>query len=240
MEITATVEPSLWAVRLHATGATGAVEWTRRSPGGVDTIVGTWDLVWDYGPELNRPYTYIATDDTSAEVSQTVTVTADRPVLASTTSPIAYPVTVVEYRPLRGEGVTRWHPVLGRSDPFVTIHPALYPSGLLRLLAPDHTTRIQLWQLLEGGEPLLLRTTCADRVDSMTFVATSWEDPFLGAAARSGPATIDIDFQRITEVPGIAPPIPDRTWQTILDGHTTWQDVLGSYKDWRAVLDGAG
>ncbi len=240
MQATAVVDPTLWAVRLEATGATGTVHWTRRTSGGTDTAVGDGSLVWDYGADLNRPYTYIAADDNGTAVTQQITIAASIPVLSSTTSPIAYPVTVVEYRPLRGQGMTRWHPVLGRSDPFVTIHPALYPSGRLRVLAPTHVVRIQLLQLLAGGEPLLLRTTCPERVDTMTFVVTSWEDPFLSQGARSGPATIDIEFQRITDVPGIAPPVPDRTWQTVLDDHTTWQDVLDTYPTWRAVLDGAG
>lgn len=237
MDVTATVDTALWAVKLTAANASGTVTWLRRV-GGRDHNIGTGATVWDYSPPLNRPITYIATDDTSSAVTQQVTVAADGPILSSTISPIAYPVTVVDYRPLRGIAATVWHPVLGRNDPVVTIHPALYPSGLLRLYMATATVRVQLIELLTLGEPLVLRTTCTDRVDNMTFVMTEWEDPFVNDRRKGPPAYLDITFQQVTDEIGAPIPIPDRTYQTWVDDHPTYQALFDAYPDYRAALDG--
>lgn len=234
---TATVDAALYAVRLQATGTTGTVDWYRRYAG-ANTHVATGALAYDYAPDLNTPYEYIAVDDTDSQTTAQVTVPADRPVLSSTTSPLARAVTVVDARPYEGEGRSVWHPVLGRTDPFVTIHPALYPAGTLRFYAATHSERVALIRLMERGEPMHLRTTCPERLDTMVFIMTRWRDPFTRDGARSGPAYIEVDYQRVTEVPGIAPPAADRTWQTVLDDHTAWQDVLDGYGSWRDVLDG--
>lgn len=237
MQITVTVNPDIWAVRLEASAAVGQVDWVRRT-GGRDEPVGSGTLVWDYTGELNRSYTYIATDDVDTEVSAPTTVTSDRPVLSSTTSPMAVQVDVVDQRPLFGQGRSVWHPVLGRNDPFVTVHPALYPSGLLRLSAPTPTVRGNLIDLLTRGEPLSLRTTCPDRVSSMVFLMLSWSDPFTRTGRKGGPAYLEIDFQQVTEAPGILPPAPDRTYATILAEHTSYADVAASYATYRDLLDG--
>lgn len=237
MNITATVDQSIWAVKLVATGATGTVDWYRRASGS-NTHVGQGTVVWDYAADLNRAYEYVAVDDADTEVSPAVTIAADGPVLSSTTSQIAMRVTVVDARPYRGEGRSVWHPVLGRSDPFVTIHDALYPAGLLRLHMSTRTERADLINMMQRGEPMLLRSTCAD-VDTMVFIMTAWSDPFAGAGRKRGPAYLEIDFQRVTEVPGITPPDPDRTYQTVLDDHTTYQDAVDMYATYRDLLDGA-
>lgn len=237
MNITATPDQSIWAVRLEAAAATGTVTWTRRV-GGTDTAVGTGPLVWDYRPPLNTPCTYIAVDEAGAEVAGPVTVPSDLPVLSSTVAPIAYQVRVVDYRPLRAEAGSRWHPVLGRSDPFVTMRPGLHPSGMLRLWAASAAERTWLVDLLQSGDVLHLRSTCADRVDTMTFTWLRWEDPFAGEGRKAPPAYLEVEFQQVTDSLGGPVPIPDRTWQTILDDHATWSDVLAAYPTWRSVLEG--
>ena len=238
MIITATVDAALYAVKLTATGATGTVEWFRRYAG-ANTPIGTGTTLWDYTADLNRPYEYVATDDVSSEVAGPVTIAADGPVLASTTSPLAKRVTVVDYRPLTMEGRSVWHPVLGRRDPFVTIHPTLYPSGTLRLWAATNTDRVAITELMDGGEPLLLRSTCPDRVDTMTFIVLRGSDPFAGEGRKHGPAYLELEFQMVSEVAGVAPPAPDRTYQTVVDDHPTYTDVLDGYATYRGLLDGA-
>ena len=238
MQVAVAVDPALYAVRLSASGATGSVAWTRRSEGR-DTPVGTGALVWDYAPPLNRVLEYIAVDDADAVVSDPVEVAADGPVLSSTRSPMALPVTVVDSRPYEGQGRSVWHPVLGRSDPFVTIHAATYPAGLLRLHAPTHTVRANILELLQGGEPLLLRSTCPERVDTMTFLMTAWRDPFASDRAKGGPAYIEVDFQRVTELTRIPPPDPDRTYATVAADHADYAELLTVYASYRDLLDGA-
>lgn len=238
MIIAATVDAALYAVKLTATGYTGTVEWFRRTAS-ANTPIGTGPVLWDYTAELNRAHEYVATDDTDTEVAGPVTIAADSPVLSSTTSQIAKRVTVVDYRPVEMLGRSVWHPVLGRRDPFVTIHPTLYPSGTLRLWATTNNDRVAVKEMLDGGEPLLLRSTCPDRVDTFTFIVLRASDPFAGEGRKGGPAYLEIEFQMVSEVQGIAPPAPDRTWQTVVDDHATWQEVLDTYPTWRAVLDGA-
>ena len=237
MQLTATVDQDLWAVKLVATGATGTVEWFRRS-GGVNTPIGSGTVLWDYTADLNRTFEYVAADDVDSDTVGPVRIDADAPVLSSSMSAIARAVQVVDYRPLSGQGRTRWHPVLGRPDPIVTVHRALYPSGLLRLSVPTPAERQALIDLLRLGEPLLLRSTCPERVDTMTFVMQNWQDPFAGRGRKHGPAYLDIDFQQVSAFTSIAPPDPDRTYQTILDQHATYAEVLQVYTDYRHVLDG--
>lgn len=240
MDITVTVEPATFAVRLEATGATGQVDWFARRLG-VDRYVGYTagdGVIYDRQPDLNVTYEYVAGDDLETLVSAPVSVTATRPVLSSTTSAIATEVTVVTVRPYRGEGRSVWHPVLGRNDPLVTVHRALYPSGQLTLDAPTPSVREELLAMLDRGEPLLLRSTCAERVDTMQFIMTAWEDPFRTDGRKGGPAYLVIDYQQVTRATGIVPPDPNRTYQTVLDMHPTYQDILATWADYRALLDG--
>ncbi len=231
MELTATVDTSLRAVRLAASGATGTVTWYRRYAG-ADTLIGTGAVLWDYSVPLNLPHEYRATDDTGAAAVGPVTVASDRPVLGSTTSAFAFPVTVRETHPLRAEGQSVWHPVLGRSDPYVTIHPALYPSGTLVVHAPTAQDRQRVWELLERGEPLLLRSTCPERVPTMNILMLSWE----WESWRS--PWLSIEFQQVTESPGLLAPPPDRTYQSLLDEALTYEDLLAAYPTYRDLLDG--
>lgn len=241
MQITATAYDSgLWAVRLETTGAVGRVDWYRRRAG-AETHIGAVDgdgVLWDYKPELGLTYEYVAVDDVDSVTSPPVSITSSHPILSSTTSAIARRVTVVEYRPYRGDGRSVWHPVLGRNDPLVTIHPALYPQGTLRLWAADNDERLALIDMLRLGEPLHLRTTCSERLDSMHLLMLSWSDPFPNDRRRSGPCYIDIEFQAMSDTPGIVPPDPGRTYQTVLDAHDTYQDVLITWPTYRALLDG--
>jgi hypothetical protein len=231
VQITATVVESVAAVKLTAAGATGEVHWFRRY-GGVDTPIGTGAVLWDYGVPLNLPHEYRATDDETVATAGPVTVTSDRPVLASTISNIAARVTVRTAHPLRGEGQSVWHPVLGRSDPYVTIHPALYPAGSLILHTPTAAERQRVRDLLERGEQLLLRSTCPDRIPTMNILMTSWE-----WESWDSPWLL-VEFQQVTDEPGLLPPPPDRTYQTVLDESATYAAVLDAHATYRDLLDG--
>jgi len=231
--------PSIWAVRLTATGYTGTVSWYRDTANSSDVYVGDGSTVLDRTVPLDEPVTYYATDDLTLQTAAPLTLpSGGLPVLSSTMNSTAYAVTVVSYRPYRGQGVSVWHPVIGRSDPLVSIFPALYPAGDLVLRVPDNDTRTNLILLLQPGDPLLLRSTCHDRLDTMTILMTSWEDPYVSAEAQGGPSYLRITYQRVTDVAPAWEPPPDRTYQTVLTDHATYQAVLTDYPTYQGLLDG--
>jgi hypothetical protein len=240
LTITAVPIASLYAVRLTASGQTGTVSWYRDTADENDAHIGDGPALVDRGGPVSEPVAYYATNDLTLATAPTITVdSGGLPVLASTMYNVAYPVTVVSYRPYRGQGASVWHPVIGRSDPLVSIFPALYPAGMLRLRVETNDQRLDLVRnLLAKGDPLYLRPTCHDRLDEMTFLMLDWSDPYVGAESQGGPLYLDINYQRVTEVPPAWTPTPDRTYQTIIDQHATYQDVLDSYATYQDMLDG--
>jgi len=239
LTITTTPVPSMWAVRLNATGNTGTVSWYRDTATTSDLYLGDGPTVLDRTVPLDEPVTYYATDDLTLATAPLFTLpSGGLPVLSSTMNSTAYAVTVVSYRPYQGQGASVWHPVIGRSDPLVSIFPALYPSGELVLRVPDNDTRTNLILMLQPGDPLLLRSTCHDRLDTMTILMTSWEDPYVSDQAQGGPAYLRIRYQRVTDVAPAWQPPPDRTYQTVLTQHATYQAVLDAYPSYQALLDG--
>jgi len=239
MALTVAVEvlPAMWAVRLTATGYTGTVDWYR-SGGATDLHLGTGPILTDRAIPLNEPVIYYATDDTDLTVADAVQIDTPNPILANTTSSNALQVVAVSYRPYQGQGASVWHPVLGRPDPYVTIHPATYPAGELVLRVADNAQRIELIRMLQPGDPLLLRSTCPERLDTFTFLMTSWSDPFTQDQAKEGPAYLRIQYQRVTEVQPAWQPPPDRTYQTVLNENATYQAVLDGHGTYQALLDG--
>lgn len=235
MIVTAEVLPN-WSVRLTATSYTGQVDWFRVA--GRDVPLGSGPVIEDRAAPLNQPVTYYATDDVSTVSSSPVTINATGPVLSSTMSNVAMLVTVVSFRPYAGEGRSVWHPVIGRSDPFVSVFPAMYPGGDLVIRAGTNDERVNLIQsLLQPGHPLLLRSTCLDRLDTMVFLMTSWSDPFAVDTMREGATHLTLSFQRVTEVtPAYVPPA--RSYQNMLDENSTYQVVLDDYATYQGLLDG--
>ena len=237
MDITVELVPPQMAVRLTATGAVGDVAWYE-DQGATDRAVGTGGVVIDRAAPLNRPLTYFATDDEGSAIADPITISTARSHLGSTLSSDSHPVTVVSWRPLEGEGRTVWHPILGRPDPFVTIHPAQYPAGLLRLLLADAGERERLLRLLQPGDPLLLRTACPERAPTMTFVMTAWSDPFLGDGRRDGRAYLDVSFQQVTESVGLQPPPADRNYATLPLEAADYAALKALHATYLAVMDG--
>jgi len=149
-------------------------------------------------------------------------------------------VEVLTARPYDGEGRSRFHMVLGRSDPLVSILPAMYPGGVLELLARTPAQRLRLIDLLRRGDPLHLRTTDEARLDTMTLLMLSWSDPYLEDRAVTGPAAIRVEYQRVTDVPALSPPVPDRTYATVAADHLTYAELVTTYATYTDLLDGTG
>ena len=238
LTVTVTPVPAMWGYRLTATGYSGVVSWYRAA-GATDLHLGDGPTVLDRGVRLNEPVTYFATDDVDLVVAASpVEMAADLPVLAQTMNSAAKPVHVDSYRPYSGEGRSVWHPVIGRSDPFVSIFPATYPQGELVLRAADNAERTELIRMMQPGDPLLIRSTCPDRLDTMTFLMLGWNDPYARDEAQGGPSLIRIRYQRVTEVLAAWTPSPDWTYQAVLDTHPTYQAVLDAFPTYQALLDG--
>ena len=236
MDVTATVDATAYAVRLAATNSTGTVTWVRRYAG-QDTPVGTGEQQFDY-PPLNVPVEYAATDQLETDVTTAVTVAATDPILSVEGRLLAVPVTVLSYRPVDYVNPSRVWPVLGRQDPLVTVHPTLYPSGTMRLHAGTYTRMLDVLAMLPTGQPLLLRSTCEERVPTFTFNYQRATNGYLRDSAVDVPAYIDFEFQQVQASPGIAPPPPDRTYQTWVDDHLTYDDVRTMYAVYLGALEG--
>ena len=235
MDITVEVVPALYAVRLTAANYTGTVHWYE-DEGATNRHIGDGAVLMDRRGRLNQELTYFAVDDVETK-SATATIPADLPVLSSTATSVAWEVEVIRWRPLRGYGLSTAHFVLGRSDPFVTIHPAAFPEGQLQLLARTPTQRERIVDLIRPGDPLHIRTTCPERLATFEFIVRSWADPFLSDEARDGYATVDIDYQAVQEVLATQP-APDRTYGDVAADHTTYQEVADLYASYQGLLDG--
>lgn len=238
LAVTVTPVPSLAGYRLTASGAVGTIDWWRDEGGAADVFLGNGASVLDRSVPLNIPVTYYATDDSTLAVAPPVTMAADYPILASTTRSAAMRVTVISFRPYSGEGRSVWHPILGRNDPYVTIHPALYPAGDLVLRCETNTDRTNVIALLSHGDPLLLRTTCPPRLDTMTFLMIRWSDPFPDDTRREGPTHLRVQYQRVTDVPPAWEPSPDWTYGALQSSGRTYQQTLDDFDTYQNLADG--
>lgn len=236
MDITAAVDQASWSVVLTATGSTGTVRWSRRYAGR-DTAIGTGPLLRDQ-PPVNVPIEYSATDDAEAAVAPPVTVAADGPVLSVEGGLYAVQVVVVSYRPTRHINPSRVWPVLGRSDPLVTVHPTLYPSGNLRLYAASRQDMGAIVAMLPTGRPLLLRSTSRDRVPDMVFNYQEANVAYSRDGAADVPAYIDFDYQQVRQSPGIGAP-PNRTYADVAAEHADYAAVAQHHGTYLGLLEGA-
>ena len=237
LQITAEPVPAMWGVRLVATGAEGPVSWSR-DDGAADPVpVATGVEVIDRTAPLNQPLVYIAEDGSTRAEADPVTIAATAPILGSLLSPETLPVVVEQYRPLRWEGTSTIHKVLGAHEPYVSVGEAASPSGTLVIRAATGGDRLALVRLLSSGEPMLLRTTCPDRLDTLRFVAAGWEDPFASDGARQGTSRILVDFQTIADVEAMVFP-PGWNYNALHAAHATYNEVKASYATYASVVAG--
>lgn len=236
LTITATPVPELWAIRLDATGQTGTVSWFR-DEGARSIPVATGATVYDYEAPLNTPLVYTATDDLDAAEADPAQVDSDAPILSRTTEPVATRCQVVSYRPLLWEGRSSWHRVLGASLPYVSVAETTSPSGTVRFRTTDAEGRLRLIEILTAGDPLLLRTTDAARLDTLRFVVTEVSDPFPTDTMRQGATHFEVGFQTVAPVRRqyVA---AGWNYDALQAAHATYDDVQAAYPSYTAVLAG--
>jgi hypothetical protein len=237
LTVTAAEVPGKWAVRLQASGATGTVTWFR-DQSGRETLIGDGADVVDRYVPLNTACTWIAVDDTDTEVTATVTVASDHPILSSSMFGTASRVTIIAQTPNRWAGRSVWHPVIDKDDgPVVSVFSAEWRNGTLVLDLPDRATRSELLHMLMAGDPLILRAPCPDRVDDLTILPTGWSDPYQPEGQFKS-QRLTIDYQAVTPEPPAWTPPPNWTYQDALNAHATYSEWLGAYGTYGDLLAG--
>jgi hypothetical protein len=147
-------------------------------------------------------------------------------------------VTIIAQSPNRWNGRSVWHPIIDKSDgPVVSVFDAEWRNGTLTLDLPDRATRSNLLSMLMRGDPLILRATCPDRVDDLTILPTSWEDPWT-PEGQFVSQRLNIEYQSVSaEPPAWAPP-PAWTYQDALNAHATYGEWLAAYATYGDLLAG--
>lgn len=221
-----------WTVSL-TTDSAGPGVWRRAVfTGRPDIEVGTRTDEVDRWAPLNTRLRYYWTDDDGVWEAPEVVVASDTPVLSSSLYGGAVRVAVFKQAPMRFEGGSVVHDIIGRSDPLVAVQPAKYPTGTLRLHLPDRSARLDLLSLLADNDPLILRATCTDAVDDMTFVARGWSDPLLAESDPSGGRWLDIDYRAVSNAPMAFREPPIWTWETVEATYATWAEFEDAFESW--------
>jgi len=222
--------------RLEAVNPVGTVTWGRDVTG-TQTSLGTGDAITD-APPFNLPITYFATDDNGTTIAAPVTYTSPVPVLSSQTTDDAHPVVVLSQDEFDYEARSRAHEVIGRPDPLVTILPAHFPGGELRLWLADLDERRALLDMLNTGSPVQLRSTLPTRVVDLVLLPTDWTDRLVNSDRPDGPRTLDIRYQAVTELRGYGPPAT-RTYQTWPVEAADYDALLALHPTYTAARDGS-
>jgi hypothetical protein len=174
-------------------------------------------------------------------IDQTAPLTIDNsrgPVLTSAVGSGMVHVVVVSQPPLRWEARSVAHDILYRPDPVVTVAPARYHSATMRLYLPDMVQRTNLRALLARGEPLILRATCRDAVDDVTFLPLRWTEQLVTESRKAGPRWVDLEYQAVMDDPSRYVPLPDWSWNLLEAAIDTWGDVDAAWPTWADVEQG--
>jgi hypothetical protein len=246
--VLAEVDPTMLAVRLTVSG--GAPAYVAQANPAGDRAAYTVRTEWsgtgasrvgvDGDAPLNTEIQYVVTDQLGAQaVSATVTIPADRPVIASAIDPTtALLVTVAGQKPNNWQARSVWFDVLGSRAPFVSVAPMRLRDGQLDLRAETRADRAALVDLLGLGHPLTLRAVCPDAVDDLVLLPLSVSESLMLTEAPAGATVFSIQYQAVSRELGPYTSDPGRTWAQLVTEQATWADVLASYPDWAAVLAG--
>jgi hypothetical protein len=237
MAATATVNGD-YTVTL-TTDDTGAGTWYRAYSGNPDLPVGSTHTTVDRWVPLGVPVTWYWAGAGGVQQTEPVTVDDSRgPVLSSATGSGMLHVVVVSQPPLRWEARSVAHDILYRADPVVTVAPARYHSATLRLYLPDPLQRANVRTLLARGEPLILRTTCRDAVDDVTFLPTRWTEELVSASRKAGPRWLDVEYQAVMDNPSGYAPLPAWSWTALEAAVAEWDAVPETWATWADVEQG--
>lgn len=169
------------------------------------------------------------------------------PVLSMPSDPTfqAHEVTVQTQREWTVTGRTAIYEVLGRSVPWVEPIPPIERRGQL-VLRMEHPGGGFPGMVLDGvrdmlktGKPLLLRTVCPERVESISFVATSVTEVHLGQPNAHGPGRlVDISWQAVEPLYGEDIEVVKRLWFMVPVEFPSWAAVEASGLTWDQLVYG--
>lgn len=196
-----------------------------------------------YAP-LGREINYRCTDRTGATVDTGSVQLPDPPggasaLLSSANDPNQWmAVTVLDQTPTTWQGRSVWFDVLDRRDPFVAVAPTRLRAGTLVIRSEDNDTRRGLVAAIAPGYPLILRTTCGDAVDDVTFLVLDVSEDLALDTAKAGARHWTIAYQAVTREIGVYLPDPEWTWQdTVADPRNpSWTAVVAGYTSWAELV----
>lgn len=181
---------------------------------------------------------------------QTVTVHPDPgpgPVLSVPAMPAlpAATVTVLTLRAYEVTGRPYFYDVLGRSTAWLEPQPPIERTGELVLDLP-HTgaafpgdTLRQVRDILRTGQPVLLRSTCQQRVETVGFAVLSFTETHPGQGNSHGPdRRITIRWRAVEPLWGDEGATVARLWMEVPQEFPTWDDVKASGLTWDELAYG--
>lgn len=250
MILTLTPHPDRYSVGVAVTGAAVGERLTveatplGRSPylvrfigGATGPAVTTEDEQAPFGVPITYTVTGSVTPGVVSETIDGLDVTGS--VLSSTVRPgAALPVRVNEDRPQEWEARSVWHDVIDRRDPLVTVSPMRYRSGEWLFAVVGASERATLLALLTTGEPMLLRSSCPERVDDVIALPLSMSmDPVM-AGAPEGTRILRITYQAVTRP--LAPYAGTEGWTygQLDAGTASYAIVLDDFATYTALYAG--
>jgi hypothetical protein len=251
LTITATVDPTSYAVRLTITGGTpdyvvDAAPAGDRAPYRVRSTYSTVPgdpsarVALDGDVPLNTPTQWVVTDRTGATAQTTVVeVSSTVSVLADALDPDrSVAVTVVSQPPHEWAARSVWWDVLGQREPFASIAPMRLRAGELVLRVEGSAQRRALMDVMVGGSPLVLRSACPDAVDDLVLLPESVRESLVLDDAPTGPRHVAIQYQTVSRELGPYTVDAGRTYAQVVTEQSTYATVLAVYPDYAALLAG--
>lgn len=252
LAITATWLPDVYGYRLEATGNVGTPTWYRSAywtDGRFrNASLGTGNPRHDLNVPLDAPTViYTAVDGADIVELEVTPPAATMPVLGllDRTDVPAAEVVVESLQEQSVEARTVYYDVLDRNEPFYqTMRPASRTGTMVLFVkhpgGPFPGKMLdRMRKMLRTGEPMVLRTTCNDRVQDLLFIFQRWTESQVGEANRHGPdRRVTVEWRAVD--PSWADPVTSgRVWALVPKEFSTWTDVVAQVPTWADLVSGA-
>ena len=192
--------------------------------------------------------TYTAADDAGVEVTPgMVPPQPATPVLGLPHDPYTTAVEVVveTMREQITQGRTVFYDILDRNEPYMEPLPPVDRSGVmvLRLEHPGGgfpgPTLAALRRIQRTGQPLMLRTTCNERVEDLSFAWMEWTETAFGFGNEHGPdRKASITWRAVDPLWGEEVVLVGRVWAQVPVEFPTWGDVVAGVPTWGDLVGG--
>lgn len=255
MTATATWQASYHGYRLSTTMG-GTIDWWRTT---------TWfdgrslSVAAGQGNPFDDPMVPIAPDGSTTYYAQSSLGTQESvggltpppstyPILNIPSDPLvaAVQVTVQTQREWSVSGRTAFYDVIGRNIPYVEPLPAIDRTGQI-VLRQEHPgggfpgqALTAVRDMLKTGKPMLLRTVCPERVETLAFVATEWTEVHFGDPNAHGPSRmVDITWRAVEPLFGDDVQVAANLWFQVPGKYGTWAQLEATGLTWDQLAWGA-